>query len=65
MEWIDRIDKINKADELVDFARKIFSNKRIELLKKAAKLYKEATLSTLSEKIEKEADDWDVWFNYW
>jgi hypothetical protein len=59
----NRIQNINKADELVEFARKVFNNKRVELLKKAAQLYKKANLSLLAEKIEKEADDWQIWFN--
>jgi hypothetical protein len=63
MEWKERLEKIKKADELVEFARKVFNNKRVGLLKKAAKLYKEATLSLMSDKLEKEADDWDIWLN--
>lgn len=56
-----RIEVINKADELVKFARSIFDDKRSATLRKAAKLYKDATLSFLAEMIEKEADDWDIW----
>lgn len=56
-----RLELIQKADELVKFARSIFDEKRSEMLRKAAKLYKEATLSFLAETIEKEADDWDIW----
>lgn len=63
MATLSRMQKIKKADELVEFARKVFNNKRVELLKKAAEIYKEATLSLLAEKIEKEADDWQIWFN--
>ena len=58
-----RLELISKADELVKFARAIFNEKRSETLRKAAKIYKEATLSFLAEQIEKEADDWDIWFN--
>lgn len=58
-----RMQLIRKADELVEFARKVFNDKRIELLRKAAQFYKEATLGFLAEKIEKEADDWEIWFN--
>jgi hypothetical protein len=56
-----RIEVINKADELVKFARSIFDEKRSSNLRKAAKLYRDATLSFLAEIIEKEADDWDIW----
>lgn len=58
-----RIEILYKADELYDFAQKIFSNKRIELLKRCSKLYKEADLSLMSEKVSKEADTWDRWIN--
>jgi vacuolar-type H+-ATPase subunit H len=56
-----RREMIEKADELVRFARSVFNEKRSETLRKAAKLYRDATLSVLAEKIDKEADDWDVW----
>lgn len=56
-----RRELIEKADELVKFARSIFNEKRSQTLRKAAKMYKEATLSFLAELIEKEADDWDIW----
>ena len=58
-----RKELIEKADELVRFARGVFNEKHGELLRKAANLYKEATLSLLAEAIEKEADDWDAWYN--
>jgi len=58
-----RLELINKADELVKFARSIFNEKRSETLRKAAKIYKDTTLSLLAENIEKEADDWDIWIN--
>lgn len=58
-----RLELINKADELVKFARSIFNEKRSEHLRKAAKIYRETTLSLLAENIEKEADDWDIWIN--
>jgi hypothetical protein len=56
-----RKELIEKADEIVKFARSVFSEKRSETLRKAAKMYKEATLSFMAEIIEKEADDWDIW----
>lgn len=56
-----RRELIDKADELVRFARTIFDSKRSETLRRAAKMYREATLTTLGEIIEKEADDWDIW----
>lgn len=56
-----RRELIEKADELVKFARAIFNSKRSETLRRAAKMYREATMSTLAKLIEKEADDWDNW----
>jgi len=58
-----RIEILHKADELYDFAQKIFSNKRIELLKRCGELYKEADLSLMAEKVNKEAETWDRWLN--
>ena len=58
-----RMQLISKADELCEFARKIFNEKRVEMLVKAAHLYKEATLSLMAEKIEKEASDWQIWWD--
>lgn len=58
-----RIETLFKADELYEFAQKIFSNKRIELLKRCSDLYKEADLSLMSEKVKKEAETWDRWIN--
>lgn len=58
-----RLELIKKADEIVNFARTLFNPKRTELLRKAAKIYREATLGLLAEKIEKEADDWDIWMS--
>jgi hypothetical protein len=58
-----RKELIEKADELVNFARSMLDEKRSKMLRKAAKLYKEATLSFLAEKVSKEADDWDAWVN--
>jgi hypothetical protein len=55
-----RRELIEKADELVRFSNSVFSNKRVEMLRKAAKMYRDATLSVLADKIEKEADDWDI-----
>lgn len=56
-----RRELIEKADELVRFARTLMDSKRSESLRKAAKIYREATLSFLADLIEKEADDWDMW----
>ena len=56
-----RRELIEKADELVKFAHAIFNSKRSETLRRAAKMYREATMSTLAKLIEKEADDWDNW----
>ena len=58
-----RKELIEKADELVNFARSMLDEKRSKMLRKAANLYKEATLSFLAEKVSKEADDWDAWVN--
>jgi hypothetical protein len=55
-----RRELIEKADELVRFSNSVFSNKRVEILRKAAKMYRDATLSVLADKTEKEADDWDI-----
>lgn len=62
MKELSKVQLINKADEICEFARKIYNEKRSELLRKAAGFYKEATLSFLAEKIEKEADEWDKWW---
>lgn len=56
-----RNELIGRADEIVKFSKTIFDEKRSELLRKAAKLYREASLTLMAEKIEKEADDWDIW----
>lgn len=58
-----RRELIEKADELARFARTIFNEKRSETLRKAAGMYREATLSLLADLTEKEADDWDVWWS--
>lgn len=58
-----RIEILYKADELYNFAQKIFSNKRIELLKRCSELYKEAELSLMAEKVNKESETWDRWLN--
>lgn len=59
---LSRMQIIKKADDLCEFARKIYNEKRVELLRKASELYKQATLSVLSDKIKKEADDWEIWW---
>lgn len=56
-----RRELIDKADELVRFARTILNSKRSETLRRAAKMYREATLGFLADMIDKEADDWDIW----
>lgn len=53
-----RKELIERADELVRFARTVLDGKRVELLKRAAGLYKEATLGAMAEIIEQEAEDW-------
>jgi len=58
-----RRELIEKADELARFARTILDDKRSNTLRKAAKMYRESTLSVLAEMVEKEADDWDIWFS--
>lgn len=62
MSELSRMQLIQKADEICEFARKIYNNKRVELLRKAAGFYREATLSLLAEKVEKEASDWESWW---
>lgn len=56
-----RRELIEKADEVVRLARTLFDSRRGENLRKAAKMYREATLTFLAEMVEKEADDWDIW----
>jgi vacuolar-type H+-ATPase subunit E/Vma4 len=56
-----RREQIEKADEIVRLARTLFDTRRGENLRKAARMYREATLSFLAEMLEKEADDWDIW----
>ena len=58
-----RRELIEKADELVRFARTILDEKRSTALRRAANMYRHATLSILAEMLEKEADDWDIWFS--
>lgn len=54
-----RNELIERADELARFARTIVTDKRSELLRKAAEFYKQASLSMLSDITNKEADDWE------
>ena len=56
-----RRELIEKADEIVRLARSLFDSRRSENLRKAAAMYREATLTFLAEMVEKEADDWDIW----
>lgn len=55
-----RRELIEKADELVRLARTLVDSRRGENLRKAARMYREATLSFLAAMVEKEADDWDM-----
>jgi hypothetical protein len=57
-----RNELIERADEIARTARATTDAKRSEMLRKAAKIYREATLGLMAEKVEKEADDWDIWF---
>lgn len=54
-----RNELIERADELVRFSRSIVTDKRTELLKKAAEFYRKASLSFLADLTNKEADDWE------
>ena len=56
-----RREQIERADELLKFARSIFNEKRSEALRKVSKMYKECDLTLLAEKIEKEAETWENW----
>ena len=51
MENSSRIKLIKKADEIYNFARKLFNEKRSATLRKASLLYKKATLSLMAEKV--------------
>lgn len=55
-----RNELIERADELARFARSVITDKRTELLRKAAEFYKQASLSLLSDITNKEADDWET-----
>jgi hypothetical protein len=55
-----RKELIGRADELTRFARTVLNDERSELLRKAANLYQEASLSLLAEITSKEADDWEA-----
>jgi len=54
-----RRELIEKADETVRLARSMSDWRRSATLKKAAEMYRQATLSLMAEIIEEEADDWD------
>ena len=56
-----RRELIEKADEIVKLARTLFDSRRSDNLRKAAKMYREATLTFLADMVDKEADDWDIW----
>lgn len=62
MEKLSRMQMIQKADKMSEFSRKILNEKRTGLLRQAAQLYKDATLSLMAEAIEKEADNWEIWW---
>lgn len=55
-----RRELIDRADEIVRLARTLLDSKRSENLRKAASIYREATLSLLAKKLEREADRWDA-----
>lgn len=59
-----RIKNIEKADQIYVFSHEIFSSKRVELLRKAAKLYRDSSLSFLADEVEKEANIWEQWSNF-
>ena len=54
-----RNELIERADEI---ARATTDGTRSKMLRKAAKAYREATLGLMAKAVEKEADDWDIWF---
>lgn len=61
-----RKEMIERGDELVRFARTVFDEKRLELLRKAADIYRKSTLGQLADMIEREANEWesmgdDIW----
>lgn len=58
-----RNELMERADEIARIARATTDGKGSEMLRKAAKLYREATLGLMAETVEKEADDWDIWFD--
>lgn len=53
-----RKELIERADELVRFARTVLDDKRFELLMRASGLYREATLGMMADIIESEAEEW-------
>ena len=57
-----RNELIERADEIVRVARATTDGTRSKMLRKAAKAYGEATLGLMAKAVEKEADDWDIWF---
>lgn len=57
-----RNELIERADEIVRVARATTDGTRSKMLRKAAKTYREATLGLMAKTVEKEADDWDIWF---
>lgn len=54
-----RKEMMERGDELVRFARTVFDDKRPELLRKAAEIYRKATLGQLADIIEREANEWE------
>lgn len=59
-----RIKNIERADQIYAFSHEIFSSKRVELLRKAAKLYRDSSLGFLADEVEKEANIWEQWSNF-
>jgi hypothetical protein len=57
---IFRKELIERADGIVRIARSKPEKKRAEEFRRAAKLYREATLGLLAEMLEEEADELDV-----
>lgn len=57
---IFRKELIDRADGIVRIARSIPAHKRAEEFRKAARLYREATLGLMADMIEEEADDLDA-----
>lgn len=57
---IFRKELIERADGIVRIARSTSEKKRAEEFRRAARLYREATLGLLAEMLEEEADELDA-----